>query len=194
MQTEEDLQNLLNASPTAYTALQQLIADLTDNPNELANILSNISTLQTDVGNKASLMTTVKTSIVSAINELVASIALKFNKSDIVQTDTVNDTTKVASAAVAYVHGIEIDTLNDNLAKHFPSIGIYEALPIPTEEATYFVSSTDPSFPYTWGRLEIRYGSNTAEFIAMFYSTGADNRVYSNVYNSSGWVGWKVLV
>ena len=147
LQTEEDLQNLLNASPTAYTALQQLIADLTDNPNELANILSNISTLQTDVGNKASLMTTVKTSIVSAINELVASIALKFNKSDIVQTDTVNDTTKVASAAVAYVHGIEIDTLNDNLAKHFPSIGIYEALPIPTEEATYFVSSTDPSFP-----------------------------------------------
>ena len=95
LQTEEDLQALLNASPTAYTALQQLVDDLNANPSELANILSNISTLQTDVS-------TLQTG--------------KIDKTSIINTDTVNDTTKVASAAVAYVHGIEINTLNDNLA------------------------------------------------------------------------------
>lgn len=46
LQTAEDLQNLLNASEEAYTALQQLVSDLAADPNELANILSNISNLQ----------------------------------------------------------------------------------------------------------------------------------------------------
>ena len=46
LQTAEDLQSLLNASPEAYQALQQLLSDLTADPNELVNILSNISALQ----------------------------------------------------------------------------------------------------------------------------------------------------
>lgn len=53
LMTAEDLQNLLSASPEAYIALQQLIADLTTDPNELANILSNISDLQSGKLDKA---------------------------------------------------------------------------------------------------------------------------------------------
>lgn len=45
LQTAEDLQALLDASPDAYTALQQLIADLESNPNELTNILNDITSL-----------------------------------------------------------------------------------------------------------------------------------------------------
>ena len=44
--TEQDIQDILSASPEAYLALQQLITDLGDNPSELTNILSNISALQ----------------------------------------------------------------------------------------------------------------------------------------------------
>ncbi len=57
-------------------------------------------------------LTTAAQTITGAINELVSG---KINKTDIVNTDTVNDTTKVASAAVARVLGMEIDTVNNNL-------------------------------------------------------------------------------
>lgn len=87
LMTAEDLQNLLNASPEAYIALQQLIADLTTDPNELANILSNISALQSG----------------------------KIDKTSMVNTDTINDTTKVPSTAVTHALGLEVDTLTNNL-------------------------------------------------------------------------------
>lgn len=44
--SKEDLQAMLDSSETSYEALQQLIADLETNPNELTNILANISALQ----------------------------------------------------------------------------------------------------------------------------------------------------
>ena len=95
LQTAEDLQNLLNASPEAYTALQQLIADLTADPNELVNILNNISVLQSG----------------------------KIDKSSIVNTDTINDTTKVPSTAVTHALGLEIDALTNNLAVQMEVLG-----------------------------------------------------------------------
>lgn len=90
LQTAEDLQNLLDASPQAYSALQQLVADLSSNPNQLANILSNISSLQNN----------------------------KIDKASIIQSDTINDSTKVASAAVTHALGQEIDVLNNKLVKY----------------------------------------------------------------------------
>jgi len=45
LSTTEDVQAILSASPTAYTALQALIADLNANPSELTNILNNITDL-----------------------------------------------------------------------------------------------------------------------------------------------------
>ena len=47
--TKEDLQEMLDMSETSYSALIQLIADLENDPNELTNILSNISALQSNV-------------------------------------------------------------------------------------------------------------------------------------------------
>lgn len=113
LQTAEDLQTMLNASGTAYTALQQLIADLNLNPSELTNILANISALQSGLGNISALNTTTKTSAVLAINEVNTN---KFDKANIVATDTVNDNAKVAGAGVIYAHGVEIDAINNNLA------------------------------------------------------------------------------
>jgi hypothetical protein len=43
--SEEELQELLNSSPAAYSALLQLIADLDNDPGELTNILNNIAAL-----------------------------------------------------------------------------------------------------------------------------------------------------
>jgi hypothetical protein len=53
--TAEDVQTLLNASPDAYTALQQCITDLNNNPSELTNILNNISTLRSSKIDKTSI-------------------------------------------------------------------------------------------------------------------------------------------
>ena len=78
---------MLDMSETSYSSLIQLIADLENDPNELTNILNNISALQSG----------------------------KIDKTAIVQTDTVNDTTKVPSSAVTYGLGQQIDTINNNL-------------------------------------------------------------------------------
>lgn len=58
--TAEDVQNLLNATPEAYTALQQCLADLANNPSELTNILNNINNLQS----KTSIATNATAGIV----------------------------------------------------------------------------------------------------------------------------------
>lgn len=68
----------------------------------------------------------------------------------------------------------------------------------PTEEGTWFVAnSADGTFPYSYGLLEIRYGSYNEEFTATFKSTGTDNRLYYNTFvdvNGVGtWSGWKNL-
>lgn len=110
--TKEDLQEILNSSPEVYEALMQLINDLGNNPNELTNILNNISSLQNDVGDISLLATETKINLVSAINEIMSG---KFNISDLVHTDTINDTTKVPSTAVTHALGLEVDTLTNNL-------------------------------------------------------------------------------
>lgn len=48
----------------------------------------------------------------------------KVDKASIVNTDTVNDTTKIASAAVTYALGQEIDVLNNNLFKQIGRISL----------------------------------------------------------------------
>ena len=199
LQTEEDLQALLNASPTAYTALQQLVDDLNANPSELANILSNISTLQSDVGNKESLLTTVKTSIVGAINELVTAIALKFNKSDIVQTDTVSDTTKVASAAVVREHGLEIDTLNDNLAytdynKSFNELYTnFNDTTLKTGKYRIY-SSTMLNPPFAGdvsGGIDVR--NNKSGNLWIEFRVWNTTEIYFKNYNGTTWSGWSKI-
>lgn len=62
----------------------------------------------------------------------------------------------------------------------------------PTAEGDYFVSNTDSTFPYPYGNLSIRYGSYTAEFVAMYQTTGDDQKMWFNVY-CDGWSGWKEI-
>jgi hypothetical protein len=87
--TTNDLQTMLNASATTYAALQQCISDLNNNPSELANILSNISALQSG----------------------------KIDKTSITQTTAANDATKVPSSVVTYELQQQVTTINDNLVK-----------------------------------------------------------------------------
>ena len=223
------LQTLLSASTEAYAALVQLVADLEADPSEVTNILSNISSLNTEVlestgygiitGLIVSAQSTPDMTVsvvtgpihmpdgqrftptedlalaitaadatnpridivyVSSAGDIsylagtaaaspavpttptggqpLAQIAVaanatsivtgnitdkrllklnnntlqtnKFDKANIVTTDTVNDNTKVAGAGVVCAHGLEIDAINNNLVVNdilsliVPSAGI----------------------------------------------------------------------
>lgn len=126
--TKEELQKILTESPEAYAALEQLMSDLEENPSELTNILSNISSLSSNKVDKSMIVqddTSVNPNTVASgpalkklKDEVKSQLQQKVNKTDIVNTDTVNDTTKVPSSAVTHALGVEIDTLNNNLAKY----------------------------------------------------------------------------
>lgn len=62
----------------------------------------------------------------------------------------------------------------------------------PIAECDYFVSNADSTFPYYFGNLSIRYGSYTAEFVAIYQTTGDDKSIWYNLYHD-GWVGWKEI-
>lgn len=66
---------------------------------------------------------------------------------------------------------------------------------VPNGEGDYFVncSQSDTSFPYWYGHLSIRYGSYTGEYVAIFRTTGNDNKVYYNTYLTNHWSGWQEI-
>lgn len=63
---------------------------------------------------------------------------------------------------------------------------------VPNGEADFLVNcdTSDTSFPYWYGHLSIRYGSYTGEYVAIFRTTGNDNKVYYNTYLTNHWSGW----
>ena len=63
---------------------------------------------------------------------------------------------------------------------------------VPNGEGDFLVScdTSDTSFPYWYGHLSIRYGSYTGEYVAIFRTTGNDNKVYYNTYLTNHWHGW----
>ena len=66
---------------------------------------------------------------------------------------------------------------------------------VPNGEADFFVNcdTSDTSFPYRYGHLSIRYGSYTSEYVAIFRTTGNDNKVYYNTYLTNHWSGWQEI-
>ncbi|MDY2863392.1 MAG: hypothetical protein SOT68_04250, partial [Oscillospiraceae bacterium] len=66
---------------------------------------------------------------------------------------------------------------------------------VPNGEADFFVNcdTSDTSFPYWYGHLSIRYGSYTGEYVAIFRTTGNDNKVYYNTYLTNHWHGWQEI-
>lgn len=114
---------LLNFSDT-YTARAQFIEQALnainarmDAVDELANTAANaLAELEALKITKLSIDDNSTSSMSAWSSQKVSSqLTSKVNKTDIVQTDTVNDTTKIPSSAVTYALGQEIDTLNDNL-------------------------------------------------------------------------------
>lgn len=66
---------------------------------------------------------------------------------------------------------------------------------VPNGEADFLVTcdTSDTSFPYWYGHLSIRYGSYTGEYVAIFRTTGNDNKVYYNTYLTNHWSGWQEI-
>ena len=66
---------------------------------------------------------------------------------------------------------------------------------VPNGEGDFFVicDLSDTSFPYWYGHLSIRYGSYTGEYVAIFKTTGNDNKVYYNTYLTNHWSGWQEI-
>ena len=66
---------------------------------------------------------------------------------------------------------------------------------VPNGEGDYLVNcdTSDTSFPYWYGHLSIRYGSYTGEYVAIFRTTGNDNKVYYNTYLTNHWSGWQEI-
>ena len=73
---------------------------------------------------------------------------------------------------------------------------VIKTLPaVPNGEGDFFVNCdlSDTSFPYWYGYLSIRYGSYTGEYVAIFRTTGNDNKVYYNTYLTNHWSGWQEI-
>ena len=66
---------------------------------------------------------------------------------------------------------------------------------VPNGEGDFLVNcdTSDTSFPYWYGHLSIRYGSYTGEYVAIFRTTGNDNKVYYNTYLINHWSGWQEI-
>ena len=66
---------------------------------------------------------------------------------------------------------------------------------VPSGEDDFLVNcdTSDTSFPYWYGYLSIRYGSYTGEYVAIFRTTGNDNKVYYNTYLTNHWSGWQEI-
>ena len=105
--------------------------------------------------------------------------------------ETIKDgTTQVGNAKTLDGHGAEyFATAEDTKAVKIK--GSVNTLFTPTEEGTWFVASEDSTFPYTYGLLEIRYGSYELEYVATFKSTGVDNRLYYTTFTNGHWGVWK---
>ena len=66
---------------------------------------------------------------------------------------------------------------------------------VPNGEGDFLVNcdTSDTSFPYWYGHLSIRYGSYTGEYVAIFRTTGNDDKVYYNTYLTNHWSGWQEI-
>jgi hypothetical protein len=168
LQTEEDLLAVLGSSATAYSALIQLIADLELNPSELTNILNNITALQSG----------------------------KIDKTSIVQTDTVNDATKVPSSAVTFALGAQIDELSDNLVLiHYhidPGASlVFDAYTPSRSYGIYMIQHVHPS-GYAAIYL-LTYGTIPSFMITvMDASTSTGKLIFTKVQNGS--YKWNITV
>ena len=114
----------------------------------------------------------------------------KLHDKDIATTDLIPTTLPANGGNADTVGGVGIADLRQITQT------VLNTLPtVPTGEGDYFVNcdSSGTSFPYQYGMLSIRYGSYTGEYVAIFRTTGNDNKIYYNTYLSNHWSGWQEI-
>ena len=108
-----------------------------------------------------------------------------------------DDMTTMAKELIDKCEGLNADTLGGVGISNLRQITqtVLNTLPtVPTGEGDYFVNrASGTSFPYQYGMLSIRYGSYTGEYVAIFRTTGNDNKIYYNTYLTNHWSGWQEI-
>lgn len=121
----------------------------------------------------------------------------KISKTDLVQTDTINDPTKVPSTSVTHALGQEIDTLNNNLANinmqsftDLSQIGCTPETPLP--DVCIALKANAMLHIVTSGTQAVLYGLPGGSFCVEFYKYG-NIAVRMNAFNLSGtYYKWNV--
>ena len=105
-----------------------------------------------------------------------------FNKFEIISIENGGNANTVGGVGIANLRKITQTVINTLPA-------------VPNGECDFLVNcdQNDTSFPYWYGHLSIRYGSYTGEYVAIFRTTGNDNKVYYNTYLTNHWSGWQEI-
>ena len=105
-----------------------------------------------------------------------------FNKFEIISVENGGNANTVGGVGIANLRQITQTVINTLPA-------------VPSGEDDFLVNcdTSDTSFPYWYGYLSIRYGSYTGEYVAIFRTTGNDNKVYYNTYLTNHWSGWQEI-
>lgn len=114
----------------------------------------------------------------------------KLHDKDIATTDLIPTTLPANGGNADTVGGVGIANLRQITQS------VINTLPaVPNGEGDFLVNcdTSDTSFPYWYGHLSIRYGSYTGEYVAIFRTTGNDNKVYYNTYLTNHWSGWQEI-
>lgn len=227
--TKKDLQEILTESPEAYNALQKLLEDLENNKDELTNILNDILSLKENkldvTGDSCNNTVTFEEAnndedIVSGethakiFGKILKSFKAlrqgKINTTNIVQTDAVNEQTKVPSSAVTYAHGqlisqlqSNITALNNKLAGKLlgnltARFAIYDSLPtddtpngwITAYGRNAIIISDITNYNGYYGLMLTIIGSIDTEYVGQIIitGTGIKSRRSSSLSNWSNWV------
>ena len=148
--TKEDLQEMLDMSETSYSALIQLIADLEDNPNELTNILNNISALQSGKLDKAEKGVTIATLVdgkvpseqLPPISSSASDIAYDNTESGLQATDTQGAIDEVSSQLASKVN--KTDIVNNDTTGGVDKVASAEVVKVHGQEIDTLTNNLDP--------------------------------------------------
>ena len=114
----------------------------------------------------------------------------KLHDKDIATTDLIPTSLPANGGNADTVGGVGITNLRQITQT------VINTLPaVPNGEGDFLVNCdmSDTSFPYWYGHLSIRYGSYTGEYVAIYRTTGNDDKVYYNTYLTNHWSGWQEI-
>lgn len=128
----------------------------------------------------------------NAIEDLYS---VKFAKTDIVQTDTVNDITKIASAAVTRALGLEIDAVNNNLAVLSGAASVSDAnVCTPNKYQVMQWNGSTLNTPYKEGLTAAATGMilsfSTGSYGVQLSLASTSKAIYMRTLSAGTWSAW----